>query len=109
MFLNQALLNTTHHLTLPAVSRSTTQLKVEGMAASKFYVASCALLLIGVVLLGQQGIDGAVAACPQFCLDVDYVTCPSSGSEKLPASCNCCMTPKGCTLHLSDGTQQTCS
>ncbi|NP_001105983.1 uncharacterized protein LOC100037813 precursor [Zea mays] len=78
------------------------------MAASKFYVASCALLLIGVVLLGQQGIDGAVA-CPQFCLDVDYVTCPSSGSEKLPARCNCCMTPKGCTLHLSDGTQQTCS
>nr|ACG27908.1 type II proteinase inhibitor family protein [Zea mays] len=78
------------------------------MAASKFYVASCALLLIGVVLLGQQGIVGAVA-CPQFCLDVDYVTCPSSGSEKLPASCNCCMTPKGCTLHLSDGTQQTCS
>lgn len=62
----------------------------------------------GVVLLGQQGIDGAVA-CPQFCLDVDYVTCPSSGSEKLPARCNCCMTPKGCTLHLSDGTQQTCS
>lgn len=62
----------------------------------------------GVVLMGQQGIVGAVA-CPQFCLDVDYVTCPSSGSEKLPASCNCCMTPKGCTLHLSDGTQQTCS
>ncbi|CAD6232292.1 unnamed protein product [Miscanthus lutarioriparius] len=80
------------------------------MAASRFYV-TCALLLIGVVLLGQQGqegIEGAVA-CPQYCLEVDYVTCPSSGSEKLPTRCNCCLAPKGCTLHLSDGTQQTCS
>ncbi|XP_066314092.1 proteinase inhibitor PSI-1.2-like [Miscanthus floridulus] len=80
------------------------------MAASRFYV-TCALLLIGVVLLGQQGQEGieGTVACPQYCLEVDYVTCPSSGSEKLPARCNCCLAPKGCTLHLSDGTQQTCS
>ncbi|RLN25090.1 uncharacterized protein C2845_PM07G04690 [Panicum miliaceum] len=38
---------------------------------------------------------------PQYCLEMDYVTCPSSGAEKLPARCNCCLTPKGCTLHLS--------
>ncbi|WVZ71828.1 hypothetical protein U9M48_020363 [Paspalum notatum var. saurae] len=46
--------------------------------------------------------------CPQICVAVDYVTCPSSGSQQLPAVCNCCMTTKGCTLHLSDGTQQSC-
>nr|CAB3476684.1 unnamed protein product [Digitaria exilis] len=79
------------------------------MAAPRVYI-TCALLLIGLVLLGQgqEGIDGAVVACPQICLDVDYVTCPSSGDEKLPARCNCCMTPKNCTLHLTDGTQTTC-
>ncbi|KAL6627607.1 hypothetical protein ACP70R_031333 [Stipagrostis hirtigluma subsp. patula] len=69
---------------------------------------TCALLLIGAVLLAGDGMEAALA-CPQYCLDVDYVTCPSSGSQKLPARCNCCMTPKGCTLHLSDGTQQICS
>ncbi|KAG2587636.1 hypothetical protein PVAP13_5NG189081 [Panicum virgatum] len=80
------------------------------MAASRVHI-TCALLLIGLVLLGQgqgqEGMEGAVA-CPQYCLEGGLVTCPSSGAEKLPARCNCCMTPKGCTLHLSDGTQQTC-
>ncbi|KAF8762186.1 hypothetical protein HU200_009735 [Digitaria exilis] len=76
------------------------------MAAPRVYI-TCALLLIGLVLLGQEGIVGAVA-CPQYCLEVDYVTCPSSGAKKLPARCNCCMTPKNCTLHLSDGTQMAC-
>ncbi|CAO2174198.1 unnamed protein product [Urochloa humidicola] len=82
------------------------------MATARLHHITCALLLIGLVLLGQgQGQEGmeAAVACPQYCLEVDYVTCPSSGSEKLPARCNCCMTAKGCTLHLSDGTQQTCS
>ncbi|KAK3163598.1 hypothetical protein QOZ80_1AG0005770 [Eleusine coracana subsp. coracana] len=80
------------------------------MAASSRLHITCVFLLIGVVLLGdgQKGME-AVIACPQYCLEVDYVTCPSSGAQKLPAKCNCCMTPKGCTLHLSDGTQQTCS
>ncbi|KQK03589.1 proteinase inhibitor PSI-1.2 [Brachypodium distachyon] len=78
------------------------------MAASRFHIA-CALLLFGAVLLGQDGKAGMEAvACPQYCLEVEYTTCPSSGSEKLPARCNCCMAPKGCTLHLSDGTKQTC-
>ncbi|TVU22371.1 hypothetical protein EJB05_32062 [Eragrostis curvula] len=80
----------------------------EAMAASKFHI-TCGLLLIGVMLLGQEQEGMAVVvACPQYCLEVDYVTCPSSGAQKLPARCNCCMTPKGCTLHLSDGTNQTC-
>ncbi|OEL14265.1 hypothetical protein BAE44_0024717 [Dichanthelium oligosanthes] len=64
----------------------------------------------GVVLLGQEQTMGTEAVvCPLYCLQVDYVTCPSSGSEKLPARCNCCLAPKGCTLHLSDGRQQNCS
>ncbi|KAJ1283075.1 hypothetical protein BS78_03G100500 [Paspalum vaginatum] len=78
------------------------------MASSRLST-TCALLLIGALLLGQEGgMEGAAVACPQYCLDVDYVTCPSSGSQQLPARCNCCLAPKGCTLHLSDGTQQTC-
>ncbi|CAO2193158.1 unnamed protein product [Urochloa humidicola] len=79
------------------------------MATARLHHITCALLMIGLVLLGQgqEGMEAAVA-CPQYCLEVDYVTCPSSGSEKLPARCNCCMAGKGCTLHLSDGTQQTC-
>ncbi|KAG0537065.1 hypothetical protein BDA96_03G115700 [Sorghum bicolor] len=81
------------------------------MATSRFHM-TCALLLLGAVLLGQQEQMGTEAVvCPLYCLQVDYMTCPSSGSEKLPAKCNCCLAraPKGCTLHLSDGTQQTCS
>ncbi|KAL6890585.1 hypothetical protein ACP4OV_008840 [Aristida adscensionis] len=79
------------------------------MATSRLRI-TCGLFLIGVVLLAGSGGEGMEAvACPQYCLEVDYVTCPSSGAKKLPARCNCCMTPKGCTLHFSDGTQQTCS
>ncbi|CAL4957485.1 unnamed protein product [Urochloa decumbens] len=77
------------------------------MAASRIYT-TCALLLIGLMLLGHGQGRMEAAACPLYCLDVDYVTCPSSGAEKLPARCNCCLTPKGCTLHLSDGTQMAC-
>ncbi|EMS61563.1 hypothetical protein CFC21_014134 [Triticum aestivum] len=78
------------------------------MATSRLHIA-CALLLAGVVLLGQNQEGMEAVACPQYCLEVDYITCPSSGSQKLPARCNCCMAPKGCTLHLSDGINQTCS
>ncbi|KAI5020742.1 hypothetical protein ZWY2020_045630 [Hordeum vulgare] len=77
------------------------------MATSRLQIA-CALLLIGVVLLGQNQEGLEAVACPQYCLEVAYVTCPSSGQQKLPARCNCCMAPKGCTLHLSDGISQTC-
>ncbi|KAM3300688.1 hypothetical protein ACQJBY_041613 [Aegilops geniculata] len=81
------------------------------MATSRLHIA-CALLLAGVVLLGtnQEGMEAV--ACPQYCLEVDYITCPSSGSQKLPARCNCCMAPKGsnnlvqsseCVRTISDG------
>ncbi|CAM0880753.1 unnamed protein product [Alopecurus aequalis] len=79
------------------------------MATPRLHIA-CALLLVGAVLLGQNQEGMAAEICPQICLEVDYITCPSSGSEKLPARCSCCisMAPKGCTLHLSDGSSQIC-
>ncbi|CAO2203031.1 unnamed protein product [Urochloa humidicola] len=75
------------------------------MAASRVYT-TCALIGLMLLGLGQERMEAT--ACPLYCLDVAYVTCPSSGAEKLPARCNCCLTPKGCTLHLSDGTQMAC-
>lgn len=60
----------------------------------------------GILLLEA----GAVAkACPLYCLEVDYMTCPSSGDKKLDPKCNCCLAPKGCTLHLSSGTSMLCA
>ncbi|KAI6688928.1 hypothetical protein NL676_025756 [Syzygium grande] len=68
------------------------------------------LLLCGAVLLEmnpRMTVISAVA-CPQYCLDVDYMTRPSTGDEKLSPKCNCCLAPKGCTLHLADGTSVSC-
>ncbi|XP_073099027.1 uncharacterized protein [Elaeis guineensis] len=79
------------------------------MACTKLSVMML-LLLSGMVLFAElQSSTGGVMACPLYCLDVKYVTCTSSGDKKLPATCNCCLTPKDCTLHLSDGTQLSCS
>ncbi|XP_065847145.1 proteinase inhibitor PSI-1.2 [Euphorbia lathyris] len=48
-------------------------------------------------------------ACPLYCLQVDYMTCESTGSNKLTPSCiNCCLAPKDCTLHLVDGSSIHC-
>ncbi|KAL9236372.1 hypothetical protein vseg_011052 [Gypsophila vaccaria] len=68
------------------------------------------LIISSVILMGDtnSGSSRVVMACPQYCLDTAYVTCPSSGDQQLPARCNCCMTPKGCTLHFPDGTFQNC-
>ncbi|XP_030460604.1 proteinase inhibitor PSI-1.2 [Syzygium oleosum] len=68
------------------------------------------LLLCGALLLEMNPgmtVISAVA-CPQYCLDVDYMTCPSTGDEKLSPKCNCCLALKGCTLHLADGTSVSC-
>lgn len=48
-------------------------------------------------------------ACPLYCLDVEYMTCKSSGDEKLNPVCNCCLAPKDCTLHLTDGSSIYCN
>ncbi|KAK9162057.1 hypothetical protein Syun_002959 [Stephania yunnanensis] len=62
-----------------------------------------------VVMNYEEGSKVAVQACPQFCLDVSYMTCQSSGAQHLPPKCNCCFAPKGCTLHHSDGTSLSCN
>ncbi|EEF40638.1 proteinase inhibitor type-2 [Ricinus communis] len=69
-----------------------------------YKVALALLLLYGAISL--QATSGK--ACPLYCLDVEYMTCQSSGDEKLNPSCNCCLAPKNCTLHLSDGTSLFC-
>ncbi|CDP10660.1 unnamed protein product [Coffea canephora] len=67
-----------------------------------------AILLCGMILLSSNVEVKVVEACPQYCLDVEYMTCGNS-ETKLPPRCNCCLAPKGCTLHLADGTSQYCS
>ncbi|XP_072985161.1 uncharacterized protein [Typha latifolia] len=70
--------------------------------------ATCILLLSGILLLGGLQSSMEAIACPQYCLQVDYVTCASTGGQKLPSRCNCCNL-KNCVLYLSDGTQVTCN
>ncbi|CDP10662.1 unnamed protein product [Coffea canephora] len=65
-----------------------------------------AILLCGMILLGGANVE--VEACPQYCLDVEYMTCGNSGTKQYPSCINCCLAPKGCTLHLADGTTQYC-
>jgi Potato type II proteinase inhibitor family len=64
---------------------------------------------LGVLFSGEMGIN-AQKECTREYFDVDYMTCPSSGDEHLPASINCCITDgsEGCTLHLTDGSQEYC-
>ncbi|KAI4320201.1 hypothetical protein MLD38_033707 [Melastoma candidum] len=70
---------------------------------------ACGILLLLVCSVMILGVNTIAKACPQYCLDVSYMTCPSSGDQQLSPRCNCCLAPKGCTLHLSDGSSITCS
>uniref|UniRef100_A0A1J3ILC6 Uncharacterized protein n=3 Tax=Noccaea caerulescens TaxID=107243 RepID=A0A1J3ILC6_NOCCA len=84
---------------------------LESMATYKIWVMS--LIIIGAVLVGGV-IPGVTTtktaiACPLYCLQVEYMTCLSSGDDKLPPRCNCCLAPKNCTLHLSDSTSIHCN
>jgi Potato type II proteinase inhibitor family len=61
----------------------------------------------GVFFSGEMGSKAEIVACREYCLiNVDYMTCPSSGDQHLPASCNCCDSKgyKGCILKDKDGT-----
>ncbi|XP_059630327.1 uncharacterized protein LOC132273382 [Cornus florida] len=78
------------------------------MAATRVGNMALLLVLFGVVLLGNNMAHGIVRPCPLICLGADYMTCTSSGAEKLSPSCNCCMAPKDCTLHFADGTSDYC-
>ncbi|KAL4196819.1 hypothetical protein AMTRI_Chr04g248120 [Amborella trichopoda] len=64
-------------------------------------------IMAGTILQGTMPTQGG--ACPLYCLDVGYMTCPSSGLQRLPGKCNCCLAPKGCTLHLRDGSLLHCN
>ncbi|KAL3735825.1 hypothetical protein ACJRO7_024883 [Eucalyptus globulus] len=77
---------------------------------------ACCCLLVLIFLCGALPLGMnpgtmviSVGACPLVCLDVDYMTCPSTGDEHLSPRCNCCLGPQGCTLHLTDGTSVFCS
>ncbi|KAL9248623.1 hypothetical protein AKJ16_DCAP13146 [Drosera capensis] len=67
------------------------------------------LLVCGMVLMASAT---SAKACPLYCLGgVVYATCPSSGTKKLPAGCNCCLSGlsgRGCTLHFNDGSTRPC-
>ncbi|GLU06735.1 hypothetical protein SLE2022_237350 [Rubroshorea leprosula] len=47
--------------------------------------------------------------CPSICLDAQYMTCESSGEEKLKPVCSCCLAPQNCTLYFADGTSENCN
>ncbi|PIN00800.1 hypothetical protein CDL12_26698 [Handroanthus impetiginosus] len=63
------------------------------------------ILIYGILLVGIN-IVSSVKACPLYCLDVVSMTC--NGTEVNFTSCNCCLAPKGCTLHLADGGSVYC-
>ncbi|KAJ8625704.1 hypothetical protein MRB53_034234 [Persea americana] len=80
------------------------------MANSKLVFSLLFLALYGMILFGevQRGVEAKI--CPQYCLEVDYMTCDSQGNEKLKPVCNCCFAPaNNCILHLKDGSSHYCS
>ncbi|GMY29442.1 proteinase inhibitor PSI-1.2 [Fagus crenata] len=72
-------------------------------------VRALLLVLYGAILLGMNPEEMSAKACPLYCLDVEYMTCQSSGEKKLNPKCNCCLAPKNCTLHLVDGNSVYCN
>lgn len=59
----------------------------------------------GLVLMAGAENMNARKICPQICYDdLEYMTCPSTGYQKLTPSCSCCMAPSpGCTLYFTNG------
>ncbi|PHT79171.1 hypothetical protein T459_17223 [Capsicum annuum] len=51
----------------------------------------------------MERVEGKI--CPQICFDAAaYMMCPSSGTQKLAPTCNCCLAPQGCSLYYADRT-----
>ncbi|XP_006650546.1 proteinase inhibitor PSI-1.2 [Oryza brachyantha] len=72
-----------------------------------------ALLLCGLVLIGSlqsTEAQGGGKICPQFCYDgIEYMTCPSTGSQRLKPVCNCCLADEnGCAIYLNNGQVVNC-
>ncbi|XP_057977950.1 uncharacterized protein LOC131164632 [Malania oleifera] len=78
-------------------------------STSRFPVVMVLLLLCGLMLMGETSARELAEACPLFCLQVDYMTCATSGDQRLKGSCNCCLAPKNCTLHLTNGNNIYCN
>ncbi|WVZ60463.1 hypothetical protein U9M48_010480 [Paspalum notatum var. saurae] len=65
----------------------------------------------GLMVLGSIPSTGAKEGkmCPMYCLEANYTTCPSTGTQHLKPACNCCMAnEKGCTIYLTNGGVQKC-
>ncbi|KAI3464349.1 hypothetical protein Pfo_021012 [Paulownia fortunei] len=68
-------------------------------------VWSWALLVFAMLVLGCNLQYASAKVCPLYCIGEGvYMTCPSSGSQKLEPACNCCLAPSGCKLYRDDGT-----
>ncbi|XP_042385856.1 uncharacterized protein LOC121977339 [Zingiber officinale] len=79
------------------------------MANAKYSALAVVLLLTGSVVFGLVKLADA-KICPEFCLQAEYMTCNSTGGERLKAACNCCFAPqRGCSIHLLNGRQINCT
>jgi hypothetical protein len=62
---------------------------------------------VGAILLSVNSATvRARIACPSYaCIanEGGYMTCLSSGTQKLNSPCNCCYAPKGCTIYYASG------
>ncbi|CAL5387744.1 unnamed protein product [Camellia sinensis] len=65
-------------------------------------------IVCGVFLLGAKPELASAKVCPLNCEAADYMTCDSTGEERLSPPCNCCLAGKGCTIYYPDGTSAIC-
>ncbi|KAH6765125.1 serine-type endopeptidase inhibitor [Perilla frutescens var. frutescens] len=64
-------------------------------------------LLIAMVLVVSNVECARPKLCLLYCLvnPGNYMTCPSSGDEKLRPACNCCLAQSdGCNIYSANGT-----
>ncbi|KAK9758166.1 hypothetical protein RND81_01G212000 [Saponaria officinalis] len=69
------------------------------------------LLAFGIILMNKIEIMEAQEedkVCPLICYEAKYMTCLKMGDKHLEPVCNCCLAPKGCTLHLQNGQNLYC-
>lgn len=55
--------------------------------------------------VNAQDDDDGDKICPQFCyINLDYMTCKSTGNQHLTPACNCCLAPDdNCILYFTNG------
>ncbi|EYU22804.1 hypothetical protein MIMGU_mgv1a025135mg, partial [Erythranthe guttata] len=59
-----------------------------------------------LLVLESNAQYASAKVCPLYCIINQgiYMTCPSSGSQKLEPVCNCCLAKTGCKLYRDNGT-----